>query len=128
MKTSRLFVLLLLCLASTVAAAGSFSAVIVSIDRAHSIATGSLTGARLNPGQEFIRCSVTMQSITRGIRNSGSCSARDKGGIVASCSTFEPALLLAIQAIGPASEVRFGFDTANQCTFIAVVQASSNLE
>jgi hypothetical protein len=128
MKTSRLMAALLVCLTSTLAAAGSFSAVIVSIDRTHSIATGSLTGARLNAGQEFMRCSVTMQSITRGIRNSGSCSARDARGGAASCSTFEPALLLAIQSIGPASEVRFGFDTANQCTFITVVQASSNLE
>ena len=128
MKTSRLMTSLLLCLTSTLAAAGSFSAVIVSIDRTHSVVTGSLTGARLNPGQEFIRCSVTMQSVTRGIRNSGACSARDKAGGLASCSTVEPTLLLAIQSIGPASEVRFGFDAANQCTFIAVVQASSNLE
>jgi hypothetical protein len=128
MEVRRFVPALFLALSPALVFAGSFSAVIVSIDRTHSVVTGSLTGARLNAGQEFIRCSVTMQSITRGIRNSGNCSARDARGQVASCNTAEPTLLLAIQSIGPASEVRFGFDTANQCTFIAVVQASSNIE
>lgn len=128
MKTFRVLALLLLCLAPAFAAAGSFSAVIVSIDRTHSVAGGSLTGARINAGNEFIQCSVSMQSRTRGIGNSGSCSARDSRGTVASCSTREPELLLAILAINSASTVRFGWDAANACTFVAVVHASSNLE
>lgn len=128
MKSRHLFPALVCCLLPALASAGLFSAVIVSIDRAHSVARGSLTGARINPGNEYIQCSVSMQSVTRGIRNAGSCIARDSRGTVATCSTHEPALLLAIQSIGPASEIRFGWDTANQCAFIAVTQASSNLE
>jgi hypothetical protein len=128
MKTFRALALTLAILAPALAAAGSFSAVIVSIDRTHSVARGSLTGARINSGNEFILCSVSMQSSSRGIRNTGTCSARDARGAVASCTTHEFALLQAMLSISPASEVRFGWDLANACTFVAVVHASSNLE
>jgi hypothetical protein len=128
MNTLRLLALLALCLGPALASAGSFSAVVVSIDRTHAVARGSLTGARINAGNEYIQCSVSMQSRTRGITNTGFCSARDSRGGVASCSTREPELLLAILAINSTSEVRFGWDVANACTFVAVVQASSNIE
>lgn len=128
MKTLRVLALLAVCLIPALATAGSFSAVIVSIDREHSMARGSLTGARINSGQEFILCSVSMQSSARGIRDAGTCSARDARGGVAHCATREPDLLQAMLSINPASEVRFGWDLANACTFITVVNASSNLE
>lgn len=128
MKTLRVLALLVVCLTPALAAAGSFSAVIVSIDRTHSVARGSLTGARISFGTEFIQCSVSMQSSTRGIRNTGTCSARDARGAVASCTSREPDLLQAMLSITPASEIRFGWDLANACTFVAVVHASSNLE
>jgi hypothetical protein len=128
MKTLRVLALLPLFLSPALAAAGSFSAVIVSIDRSHSVARGSLTGARINSGSEFILCSVSMQSVTRGIRSVGTCSARDARGAVASCTTRETGLLQAMLSINSASEVRFGWDLENACTFVAVVNASSNLE
>lgn len=129
MKTLRMLASLALCLIPALAAAGSFSAVIVIIDREHSMARGSLTGARINSGQEFILCSVSMQSSLRvGIRDAGTCSARDARGGVAHCTTREPDLLQAMLAINSASEVRFGWDAANTCTFITIVHASSNLE
>ncbi len=125
MKSLRALALLPLCLSPALAAAGSFSPVIVSIDRSRSVARGSLTGARINTGSEFIQCSVSMQSATRGIRSVGTCSARDA---VASCTTRETGLLQAMLSINSASEVRFGSDLENACTFVAVVNASSNLE
>ena len=128
MKTVRAFALLLLCLAPALTSAGIFSAVIVSIDRTHSVARGSLTGARMNLGTEFIQCSVSMQDPTRGIRNVGSCSVRDARGAVASCTTRDPNLLQAMLSLNTASEVRFGWDLANACTFVTVVHASSNVE
>lgn len=128
MRLHRVLAGIALSLASTLAFAGSFSAIIVSIDRTHLVASGSLTGARINAGTEFIRCSVSMQSPARGIRNSGTCSARDARGTVATCTTREPELIIAMLGINPASEVRFGWDLANTCTFVAVVQSSTNVE
>ena len=128
MKTLRVLASLVLCLGPALASAGIFSAVIVSIDRTHSVARGSLTGARINSGTEFIQCSVSMQSSARGIRDVGTCSVRDARGGVASCTTREPDLLQAMLSINAASEIRFGWDTLNACTFVTVVHASSNLE
>lgn len=128
MKKSRVLASLVAGLCPLLADAGIFSAPIVSIDRTHLVASGSLTGARLNAGGEFIRCSVSMQSRARNIRDTANCSARDRAGITASCSTTEPDLIAAVLAINPASEVRFGWDVANACTFIAVVQSSANVE
>jgi len=128
MKKSKLVTAFAATLSPVLACAGIFTAPIVNIDRTHLVASGSLTGARLNAGGEFILCSVSMQGAARNIRDSAGCSARDSRGIVASCRTLEPDLIAAVLSISPASTVSFGWDAVNACTFISVTQSSANVE
>lgn len=120
---------LALALAPAMSHAGQFLGAAVSINTSASTARGSLVATRISPNKvEFINCSVTTNSVSSGIVNAGFCTARDALGNLASCSTTESELMKAMQAITPASDVRFSWDANGHCSQIFVRNASSNLE
>jgi hypothetical protein len=95
----------------------------VRVYPASSYAYGGVNSAR--------RSSDTMQSIScntyRGPSGGtlGSCNARDRNGVSASCTTVDPLAIDMMQSVGPSSVVFFMWDAGGTCSYLSITHGSA---
>lgn len=55
----------------------------------------------------------------------GSCNARDRNGVGASCTTSDPLAIDMMQSVGPSSAVFFMWDASGVCSYLSISHGSS---
>lgn len=55
----------------------------------------------------------------------GSCNARDRNGVVASCTTTDPLTVDMMQSVGPSSVVFFMWDASGVCSYLSITHGSA---
>lgn len=95
----------------------------VRVYPASSYAYGGVSAARRSTDTvQYIHCNTH-----RGASGAtlGSCSARDRYGVLASCTTSDPLAIDMIHSVGPSSAVYFMWDANGSCSYLSISHGSS---
>lgn len=95
----------------------------VRIYPASSYAYGGVNSARRSTDTvQYIYCNTY-----RGPSGAtlGSCNARDRNGVGASCTTSDPLAIDMMQSVGPSSAVFFMWDAGGVCSYLSITHSSA---
>ena len=94
----------------------------VRVYPASSYAYGGINSARRSTDTvQYIHCN-TYRGPSGGTL--GSCNARDRNGVSASCTTSDPLAIDMMQSVGPSSVVFFMWDGSGVCSYLSITHGS----
>lgn len=122
----KLCVLVALCATALPAWAGLQAGLDVMISPGYKTASGTVGHTRRSADAvQYIYCaSLAASNGTAG----GLCSAKDKTGAIATCTTFTPAQIAVIQSVNDSSHIYFAWNDSGQCTYVYVFNGSPYVE
>lgn len=95
----------------------------VRVYPASSYAYGGLNSARRSSDAvQYINCNTNRGPFGGTL---GSCNARDRNGVSASCTTTDPLAIDMMQSVGPSSAVFFMWDASGVCSYLSITHSSA---
>jgi hypothetical protein len=95
----------------------------VVVDYNWSFASGAAADARSSiDSKQYIGCSITSTNANTGVR----CSASDAQARQATCYSYNPEVVKAVQAVGTDSWIMFQWDAYGYCTQVFIDNNSLN--
>lgn len=88
-----------------------------------SYAYGGVNSARRSSDTvQYINCNINRGPFGA---SQGSCNARDRNGVSASCTTTDPLAVDMMQSVGPSSAVFFMWDASGVCSYLSITHSSA---